>query len=65
MSETQRTLFNKRACGLLIAGALVLLSIVGVVRVPSPLPPIPNASAVKEIPIFRHLLPYPIVTAEC
>ena len=41
---------HRRACGLLIAGALVLLSIVGVVRVPSPLPPIPDVSAVKEIP---------------
>ena len=32
MSETQRTLFNRRASGLLIAGASVLLAIVFVVR---------------------------------
>ena len=50
MSETQQKLFNRRVSGPLIAGALVLLAIVGVVRVPSPLPPIPDASAVKEIP---------------
>ncbi|RKU06987.1 hypothetical protein C6503_24760 [Candidatus Poribacteria bacterium] len=38
MSETQRTLFNERAGGLLIAGAFVLLLIVVVVRVLSPDP---------------------------
>ena len=32
MSETQRTLFNRRACYLSIAGAFVLLAVVGVVR---------------------------------
>ena len=41
---------HRRACGLLIAGASVLLLIVGVVRFPSSLLPIPDASAVKEIP---------------
>ena len=39
MSETQRTLFNRRACYLSIAGALLLLGLVVVVRVPSPSPP--------------------------
>ena len=41
MFETQRTLFNKRACGLLIAGAFVLLVIVFGVSVPSPSPVLP------------------------
>ena len=41
---------HRRACGLLIAGALVLLSIVGVVRFPSPSPPIPEPSPLAEIP---------------
>ena len=40
----------RRACGLLIAGALVLLSIVGVVRFPSSSPPIPEPSPLAETP---------------
>ena len=50
MFQTQRNPINKRVSGLWMAGAFLLLSIVGVVRVLSPLPPIPDASAVKEIP---------------
>ena len=46
MSETQRTLFSKRARYLSIAGAFVLLLIVFVVRVLSPSPPRPEP--VKE-----------------
>jgi len=46
MSETQSTLFNLRASGLLIAGAFVLLLIVVVVRILSSSPPIPEP--VKE-----------------
>ena len=42
MSDTQRTLFNRRVNGLWIAGAFVLLLIVVVVRVLSPSPPIPE-----------------------
>jgi len=41
MKQT-RTLFNRRAGGLWIAGAFVLLAIVVVVRVLSPSPPIPE-----------------------
>lgn len=47
MSETQRTLFNRRAGGLWIAGASVLLLIVVVVRVPSPSPPDPEPVTVQ------------------
>ena len=35
MSETQRTLFNRRACYLSIAGAFVLLAVVFVLRFPA------------------------------
>ena len=48
MSETQRTLFNKRVSGLWIAGAFLLLAIVCVVSVPSR--PIPEFAPVKETP---------------
>ena len=47
MCETQRTLFNRRAGGLWIAGALVLLAIVFVVRVLSPSPPPPEPVKVQ------------------
>lgn len=50
MSETQRKTFNPRACGLLIAGAFILLGIVFVVRFPSPSLPIPEPAPVKETP---------------
>ena len=38
MSETQRTLFNKRACGLWIAGAFVLLAVFFAFKRPPPPP---------------------------
>lgn len=50
MSETQRTLFNRRAGGLWIAGAFILLAIVFVVSFPSPSPPIPEPAPVKGTP---------------
>ncbi|MYB93235.1 hypothetical protein F4054_16485 [Candidatus Poribacteria bacterium] len=52
MSETQRTLFNRSACYLCIAGALLLLAVVVVVRVllPSPREPV----AVDTLPAPRR-----------
>lgn len=47
-SETESTFFNRRASGLWIAGAFVLLLIVVVVRVLSPSPPIPEPIKVSE-----------------
>ncbi|MYH81771.1 hypothetical protein F4141_13860 [Candidatus Poribacteria bacterium] len=41
---------HRRACGLLIAGALVLLAIVGMVSFPLSSPPIPEPSSVTETP---------------
>ncbi|MCY3740006.1 MAG: hypothetical protein OXH00_03190, partial [Candidatus Poribacteria bacterium] len=47
----QSTLFNRRAGGLLIAGALILLgTLVIVAHFPAPSPPIPEPSPVKDIP---------------
>ena len=48
MSETQQTLFNKRAGGLWIAGAFVLLLIVFVVRFLASDPVRPDPEPVKE-----------------
>ena len=50
MSETQSTLFNRRAGGLWMAGAFILLAIVFVVSFPSPSPPIPEPAPVKGTP---------------
>ena len=55
MSETQSTLFNRRACGLLITGAFILLAIVCVVSVPSR--PIPELSPVTETPNSPSRIP--------
>ncbi|MYG08137.1 hypothetical protein F4167_16285 [Candidatus Poribacteria bacterium] len=50
MSETQSNLFNRRAGGLWIAGAFILLAIVLVVSFPSLSPPIPEPAPVKGTP---------------
>ncbi|RKU19384.1 hypothetical protein C6503_07960 [Candidatus Poribacteria bacterium] len=47
MSETHRTLFNRRVSGLWMAGAFVLLLIVVVVRILSPSPPAPEPVKVQ------------------
>ena len=55
MSETQRKLFNRRVISLLIFGALVLLLIVFVVRVPSRSTPQPVEVRTSPQPQRVHL----------
>ena len=55
MSETQSTLFNRRAGGLLIAGALLLLATVFVVCSPSFLP-LPTETFILKMDTRLQLL---------
>lgn len=59
MSETQRTLFNKRACGLWIAGVFILLAIYLSLHSETP-PPEAVTDAVSPLPPRRVDLTHPV-----